>query len=147
MCPENSLTQSLTGRKFFGYRCVYCQVGSPFLETLEAARVAYTDHLTRHGADGFTEEQRRKWCRCGGAPADRQWCPLHGRFEVEWQNFIDGSPIGVEYKTDEYASQSGNRRVIALQNAVWENISIRNDDDTLPELRYRLLTGWTAPRA
>lgn len=111
----------------------------------------------------FTDEQRRAYCTCVRRRMIEQdgpdeFCPLHGRFTVEWAVFRreiqpsgvteEFQRIGVSYDTDYYPGTD------ALKRAEDELSSVKRDDRRyIPndefeyQLRYRLLLNWQVPRA
>ncbi len=172
-CLENGITQSLDrDHPHWSFNCPQCPYMSPFKHANElAARAAFQGHLQGCAgrnelvrADGFTEEQIKRWCQCGTTYATYEGpvieCPLHGGYVVEWVTFraeltlleTAFEPMGSSYSSDEYADEE---RPLweALIRAENELASIQRYDSLgAPvsleyQLRYRLIGNWTEPRA
>jgi hypothetical protein len=170
-CLENGITQSLDREHpWWSFNCPQCPYRSPIKHPNElAARTAFQGHIQGCSgreparADGYTEEQIKRWCACGTTYATydgpEKDCPLHGGYDVEWLSFSrevsllpeDFKPIGLARGTAEYDSNPRTMQE-ALQEAEYELASIRRHDErTTPsrefeyELRYRLIGPWLRP--
>lgn len=163
-CLENGITQSLDrDHPHWSFNCPQCPYESPFKHANElAARAAFQGHLQGCAgrnelvrADGYTEEQIKRWCQCGTTYATYEGpvieCPLHGGYVVEWVAFTREigtlveepfEPRGVSYTSDEYTDES-NPLAEALDRAENELDSIRRYDER-PTIAEAL---GTAPRA
>lgn len=165
-CLENGITQSLNrDRPQWSFNCPQCPYTSPFFHTNElSAWTAFQSHLQGCSgqwlvrADGYTEEQIKRWCICGrknplafdGPEID---CPLHGGHVVEWQTFVkaaDGALefMGCNYVSDEYDDVE-RPLADALDRAEAELESIQRDEGPATEvvLQYRLIGPWQTARA
>lgn len=115
-------------------------------------------------ADGYTDEQIKRWCVCppaGQWPEQNPECPLHGGYDVEWLTFCrevslipeDFKPMGLARGTSEYDGDP-RTKLEALQEAEYELASIRRYDERATpaleiqyKLRYRLIGPWLPANA